>query len=254
MAIGAMIAPRGRARTQDAAPLKFEVAAIKPAKGDGAKGGLEILPGGGLRLGGVTLKQLIALAYDVRDNRVTGGPAWLGSDTFDILAKPERADTADKVAPGTAAWDRLRERMQTLLAERFQLAIHKDVKEAAGYALVPARKGPKLQPSHDQGPPRTGRSRGRIEAHGGTMQMLATVLSEYLGRPVADRSGLAETYDYKLEYTQDSGPGASDANPPDFSGPSIFTAIQEPLGLKLESARVETVTIVIDRAEKLSAN
>ena len=193
MAISAMIALPGQARAQAAAPLKFEVASIKPAKGGTGKGGLDILPGGGLRMGGVTLKQLIALAYDVRENRVSAGPGWLGSDTFDILAKPEHADTADKVAPGTAAWDRLQERMRTLLAERFRLAIHKDIKEAPGFALVPSKKGPKLQPSPDQGPPRTARSRGRIESHGGTMQMLATVLSEYLGRPVADRSGLTET-------------------------------------------------------------
>ena len=94
------------------------------------------------------------------------------------------------------------------------------------------------------------------------MPMLATVLSQMLGRPVEDRTGLTANYTYKLEYMQETampgrgapGDNPPDANPPDFSGPSIFTALQEQLGLKLESSRVRVETIVIDHAEKPSAN
>jgi bla regulator protein blaR1 len=262
--IGIVNAPQIRAQAQDAAPLKFEVATIKPSKNGGGKGGLEILPGGGLRMGGVTLRNLITFAYDIPENRVTGGPRWLGSEAYDIVAKAERVDQADDrpatvVAPGTAAWDRVRQRTQALLAERFALVIHRDVKEGPAYALVVTKNGPKLKESQDQGNPRTMRSFGRIEAQRGTMHMLSALLTNWLGRPVLDRTGLTGTYDYKVEYGQDHAPVGSavpsevptDAN---FSGPSIFVALQEQLGLKLESIRAAVETIVIDRAERPSAN
>jgi len=255
---------QSRAQGQGAAPLRFEVASIKRAKGAGGRGGLDILPGGGLRMDGATLKQLIAFAYDLRESQVSGGPRWIASDAYNILAKAERAAPADNpqttVAPGTTAWDRVRQRTQVLLAERFQLVIRKDAKAAAGYELRLAKGGPKVQPSPDQGNPRTLRSRGRIDAQRGTMQMLAVVLSEFVGRPVVDRTGLTGTYDYKVEYTPEAGPtgapseNAAGADSPDLAGPSVFAALQEQLGLKLEPARVGTETIVVVRAEKPSAN
>jgi bla regulator protein BlaR1 len=264
--IGIVNAPQIRAQSQDTAPLKFEVATIKPSKSNGGKGGLEILPGGGLRMGGVTLKSLITFAYDIPENRVTGGPRWLASEAYDIVAKAERVDQADDrlatvVAPGTATWDRVRRRTQSLLAERFALVIHRDAKEGPAYALVIAKNGPKLKESQDQGNPRTMRSFGRIDAQRGTMHMLSALLTNWLGRPVLDRTGLIGVYDYKVEYGQDSGPGGvapsetpADATPANFSGPSIFIALQEQLGLKLETIRAAVETIVIDRAERPSAN
>jgi uncharacterized protein (TIGR03435 family) len=145
--------------------------------------------------------------------------------------------------------------MQALLAERFALVFHKDSKDGPSYALVVAKNGPKLKESQDQGNPRTMRSAGRIDAQRGTMHMLAALLSNWLERPVMDRTGLTGTYDYKVEYAQDSGPEIpADAVPANFSGPSIFIALQEQLGLKLESMRAEVETIVIDRAERPSAN
>jgi bla regulator protein BlaR1 len=256
-AIAIVIPPPIRAQTQ-ASPLRFEVASIRPAKGASGKGSMEILPGGGLKMGGATLKQLIALAYDVRDEQVLGGPKWIGSQGYDLLARPERGDTTDErnatVAPGTTSWDRMRLRTQTLLQERFQLMVHVDAKEQPGYALILAKDGPKVQPSADQGPAGTLRSNGRIDGRRGTIKMLATVLTQLVARPVEDRTGLTGTYDYKVEYTQDAVLVGTEANPPDPSGPSIFTALQEQLGLKLEPSRVSALTIIIDRAEKLSAN
>jgi uncharacterized protein (TIGR03435 family) len=145
---------------------------------------------------GVTLKQLIAIAYGVRETQIAGGPNWMGSEIYQLLAKPERSEGGDipqtTAAPGTTAWNRLEQRTQTLLAERFQLLIHKNVKEEAGYALVPAKSGTKLQPSTqgDGRPAGTNRSHGRIDGRNGTMLMLATVLSNFLGRPVVDRWSL----------------------------------------------------------------
>ena len=230
-----------------AEPLKFEVASIKPATSAG-RGGLEILPGGGIHFTGFTVKDLIVLAYDIRESQISGGPKWLGSASYEVLAKPEHPDPIDRrpAAPGTPSWGRLQERLRSLLAERCQLTIHKVSKEAAVYALVLAKSGSKLTESRegDATPPRTMRSSGAIEAHNGSIGMLATVLSNWLGRPVEDRTGLAATYDYKLQYNTD----------PDLAQSEVFAALQEQLGLKLEPAKGTVDTIVVDRVQKPSAN
>src|SRR5690349_21120600 len=86
--------------------LRFEVASVKPVKAEGDRGGMEILPGGGLRMGGATLESLIALAYDVRPEQVSGGQPWVRTASYNLLAKPEQADSAagPHTAPGTPAW------------------------------------------------------------------------------------------------------------------------------------------------------
>lgn len=207
-------------------------------------------------MGGVTLRSLIALAYGVMEEKLSGGRAWIGSATFEVLAKPEHPHPDDigktTFGPGTPGWIRLQQRLQLLLEERFQLVVHKDSKESSGYALVLAKGGSKLKESRTEAPPGTMRGRGKIEGRSGTMEMLATVLSQMLARPVADRTGLTGAYDYKLEYAQETNDG--DGPPAEFGRASVFTAIQEQLGLKLEPAKVSSVTMVIVRAEKLSAN
>ncbi|MEO8370657.1 MAG: TIGR03435 family protein, partial [Candidatus Solibacter sp.] len=125
------------------------------------------------------------------------------------------------------------------------------------YALVVAKGGSKLVESTSQGPPQTMRNIKQINARNGTMHMLAAVLSNFMGSPVEDRTGLRGSYDYKLEYAADPGatqmPEAThESNPAE--GPSLPTALQEQLGLKLESARVAMRSIVIDRVAKPSAN
>lgn len=263
--IGIVDAPAGRAQAAQER-LRFEVATIKPFQGGGGKSGLQILPGGGLRLEGTTLHDLVTLAYGVHPKQVTGGRGWMETESYQLLAKPERPTAADNprttVAPGTVAWHRLELRLQTLLEERFQLKVHKLVKEESGYALVPAKNGTKLTPEAENLPAGTMRGPGVINGRNGTMAMLATVLSQLVGRPVTDGTGFTAGYTYKLEYRQETplpGRGAGDnppdAGPPDLSaGPSVFTALQEQLGLKLEPAKVSVETIVIDRAERPSAN
>jgi bla regulator protein BlaR1 len=244
------------------APLKFEVASIKPTKNDSGTGGrggasfyrLEVLPKGGLKMSGVTLKGLIAFAYGIDEKKISGGPNWINSEAYDIIAKPENSDPQDlqpnTITPGTPGWERLQQRAQALLAERFHLAIHKDSKDTSGYMLVQAKAGSKLKESPDPGRPRTRMSAGQINGQNGTMYMLATVLSQLVGSPVMDRTGLTGAYDYKLEYGQDAVQGMPD----DVPGPSIFTALQEQLGLKLEKVHATIDTIVIEHAEKLSEN
>jgi uncharacterized protein (TIGR03435 family) len=144
----------------------------------------------------------------------------------------------------------LRERIRTLLAERCRLAVRVESKPASGYELALAKGGTKLVPTTTPLPPGTVRSHGVINGRSGTMTMLATVLTHYVGSPVVDKTGLTGNYDYKLEYADDTaGP---DATVPE--GASIFTALQEQLGLKLERGRVSVNTIVVERVEKPSEN
>src|SRR5262249_29622821 len=121
----------GFLNAQTRAPLRFEVASIKPAQNAG-RGGMELLPGGGLRMDGVTLESLIGLAYDVRPDRISGGPKWVQTEAYAILAKAERSDPDQAPNVGTttpAAYDQMRERMRSLLAERFRLVVRTVSKE-----------------------------------------------------------------------------------------------------------------------------
>jgi uncharacterized protein (TIGR03435 family) len=229
--------------------LKFEAASIKPAKDDTGRGGFQLLPGGGLRLGGATAKMLISLAYDVREEQILGGPRWISSETYNILAKAEKTDSVENVdsaGPGSPVWNKMRERLRNLLKDRFQLQLQEDSKETSGYVLGIAKGGSKLQPSPQAGPARTNRMRGRIEARDGTMEMLAAVLTGLLHRPVKNRTGLDGNYDYTLTFEPDESV--------DGSAPSVFTAIQEQLGLKIESARVTMTNYTIIKIERPSAN
>ena len=244
----------GMAQSQSRPPLRFEVASIKRQKREAQKGLMEMLPGGGLRMGNVTVKSLIAMAYDVREEQVTGGPKWLDQDGYSLLAKAEKAESATEqpvtTGPGSPTWNRLRERLRTLLDERCRLAVRVDSRQSPGYELVLARGGTRLTQTTNPLPPGTMRSHGAIDGRSGTMRMLATVLTHYVGRPVVDKTGLTGSYDYKLEYADD--PGGPDATVSE--GASIFTALQEQLGLKLEAAKVPVDTIVVERVDRPSEN
>jgi uncharacterized protein (TIGR03435 family) len=255
-AVVAIVAPiaigNGRAQSQ-AAPLRFEVATVKPARG--GKGSLQISPGGVLMMGGVTLKGLVAMAYGMTEDQIKGGPAWMASEAWQVVAKPEQPDSGGaSAAPGNAGWRRMQERLRSLLAERFLLVVHKDAKAASVFALV-VKDAARLQPTKQEGVPAgTMRSATQIVGRAGTMQMLATVLTNWLGRTVEDRTGLTGSYDYTLTYAADPRP-LEDSAPADPAGaPSILTALQEQLGLKLEPARGSIETLVIDHVQKPTAN
>jgi len=260
--IGVLNAPLSRAQSKPAA-LTFEVASVKAADPNSRGVRLQRTPGNGLSAAGVTLKGLIAFAYDIQDFQISGGPSWFRTERYDIVAKPERPEGLSDVREATPAqqktlWEQLRERTRALLAERFQLAVHRETGERAVYLLVLAKNGHRLQESkEDFG---LSRNRGLISGNGATTEMLAHVLSAALARPVLDRTGLNGKYGFKLEWTEEGSPAGkggeitTDANAPDLSGPSIFTALQEQLGLKLESAKGPVEIIIIDRAEKPSPN
>ena len=250
--------------------LTFEVASIKPANPDQKGFSIQFMPGGGLKMTGVPLRAMSTFAYDVRDFQVSGGPGWVGTERFDVIARTERAasDGPDDFAQMSddqrkTAREQISERLRALLADRFQLTVHKETKEQPIYALVLTKSGSKLQETKETGP-RQGMSmnRGRLQGMAAPIEMLATTLANTLGRPVTNKTGLAGKYDFILEWTPEPGPDAraqgfgdgvtSPAPAP--GGPTIFTALQEQLGLRLESQKGPVPNIVIDRVEKPSEN
>jgi bla regulator protein BlaR1 len=288
---GLINTPAGRAQSAarelgaTISPLPtFEVASVKPNKSGDMGVQLMFQPGGRFNAKNISLKFLIRFAYGVQDFQITGGPAWLNSDKYDIEAKAEgRSKTEmDNMtdAQRDADMEQNKLRMQALLADRFKLTLHKESKDAPIYALVVAKNGPKLKeatpeelappdPNEAPKPPGpNGKMRGRgmrmgrgeLTGQAAQMTFLADVLSNQVGRTVIDKTGLTGLYDFTLKWTPDEsqGPmfkGPGDAPPPpDPNGPSLFTAIQEQLGLKLEPQRGPVDLLVIDHAEKASEN
>jgi len=152
--------------------------------------------------------------------------------------------------------------VQQLLADRFKLAVHRETKELPAYALVVAKSGPKLTATKDTGGGKgTSSGDGHLTATGLTMarlaQTLTQILSRELGRVVIDKTGIVGEYDLSLTWTPDDRSAAAantSKDTPDLPGPSIFTALQEQLGLKLESTKAPVETLVIDHIEEPSAN
>ncbi len=247
----------------------FEVATIKPHAPDDHRMLFHTLPGGRFTATGVTLKSLIGAVYDLQDYQISNGPKWTESDTWDIVA------TTDDGSNSKTA-----ERIQALMEDRFKLGFHRETREMPVYALVVAKGGPKFsedegecpaQPPGPPPPPAPGKAparpcgrlyKGRNYVYGDKMHLsqIILALSSTLGRTVIDKTGLTGKYDIDLKWTPDQGPalvappGAPPPQPPDPSGPSIFTAIQEQLGLRLESQKGPVEVLIIDHVEKPSEN
>lgn len=247
------------------APLSFEVASVKRSAPDALGFFLQIQPGGGLRAMGATVKNLIALAYGLREFQISGGPRWADSDRFDVNARAERSPASETPAADPRQnGSELRERVKSLLAERFQLAVRSESQEQDGYALVVAKNGPKFHEAKSDSKPFIRGRRGSISGQGTTMQFLAVNLSNQIGRPVLDRTGLPGNYDFNLEWTPDFGRGSGSmggptagAEAPAASDPedrSVFAALQEQLGLRLEPQKSSVKVLVIDRLERPSEN
>jgi uncharacterized protein (TIGR03435 family) len=228
----------------------FEAATIKPSIDVPGHSGSHSRTGM-LQLQGQTLRGLIRVAYHLIDAQVAGGPKWMDSDRFDVNAK----------ARGPAEDPELMLMLQSLLAERFKLTFHHEKKEYQGYVLVIAKGGLKIQPVEPGEASSNSSSndkRASMDAGHIPMSKLADILSRSLRAPVEDATGATGVYSFKLEWTPDDQsarvPSRDGAALPVEEGPSIYTAIQTKLGLKLEPRKVPMDVLVIDSAEKPSEN
>jgi uncharacterized protein (TIGR03435 family) len=224
-------------------PTSFEVASIRPAP-DNQNGptGVNVFDGGRLRITNAATRFLILDTFRIQKEQIVGGPGWLDTDRFDIEAKTGRPEkiTQDQVPP----------LLENLLAERFHFRFHRETRDLTVNLLDIDKNGPKLKPSADgtatdmrmnQGP-----GKSQLTGTGVSMQSLAAYLGLFLGRIVVDQSGLKGNYDLTLEWSPDQ------TN--DTAAPSLFTALQEQLGLRLHSGRAPVEMIVIDSVEKPSEN
>jgi uncharacterized protein (TIGR03435 family) len=255
----------------------FAVATVKKNTTGDAASGMRLQPGGRIVVTNQPLRQLIVFAYGVQPQQLAGGPGWLDTDRFDIVAQAEGnlSPMPPGGPPGPAQL-----MMQRLLAERFGLTVHTEPRERPVYALTLARDdrrlGPKIKPADrdclalmtaapggvpvaapqlPDGRPACGARRdgsGRVMAGGTDMKMFATqMLTGQVDRLVIDRTGLTGAYDFDLEYALDTagrgGAPASDSATAVTDRPSLFTALEEQLGLKLQPTRAPIDVLVIDR-------
>jgi uncharacterized protein (TIGR03435 family) len=273
-----------RMHAQNVRPPAFEVASVKPNRSGDGKVALFFQPGGRFNAIGVTLKMLIGAAYGnpqpLMNLQIIGGPRWIDSDRFDVVAKAEGDQQPGSNGPPTEMFAMLR----TLLADRFKLVVHNESRELPTYALVLARddgkRGPQLNPAAVDCAALRGRggaqpplpapgerlpcgiriAPGNLVGGGMGLQQLANALSRMpaLNRLVVDRTGLTGTFDFDLKWTPDQIPPPTPGGPPpglpplppiDPDGPSLFAALQEQLGLRLESTKGPVEVVVIDVAE-----
>lgn len=266
----------GIASPQTAAPdrLTFEAASVKPAKSASGRFTMTGGPGtsdpGRITYTNIMLRRILLSAYEVKNYQISG-PEWLDSLRFDITAK----------VPGGATKEDLQSMLRNLLATRFKMTVHRESKELPIYALLVAKNGPKVKATVDDGaragtPPEdqlamikpvegkdgfpalslpapglvveTKDGRARVTSKETPISKFADLLSGQLGHPVVDMTGLDGNYSFVLYFTPE---GLSPGDGPGPSGPSIFGALQEQLGLRLEARKGPVELLVIDHAEKV---
>jgi uncharacterized protein (TIGR03435 family) len=245
------LAPRWIAFAQQEPRSVFEVASIKLAPPDSGDFRLFWIPGGRFITTSATLKDLVGFAYDVRGHQISGGPNWLESNKYNIEAK---ADSTTRIPEGFAASDSFRMMVRSLLNDRFGLSAHRQSHEEQIYELRVEKGGPKLREAAKAIPSGLFPGRGRVDGKAAQMSLLARYLSNPVGRVVVDKTGLSGGYDFTLTWMPEPAAGPDAPTPADPDLPSIFSALQEQLGLRLQSAKGPVEALVIDHAEKPDAN
>jgi uncharacterized protein (TIGR03435 family) len=237
-------------------PVEFEVASVKPS--NSASIGLSInnSASGDLTIDNAPLRTIVAFAYDVREFQVSGGPKWMDTDRYNIAAKSTRAVAA---LPGAERGKAVRQMTQALLANRFQMVAHREMKDVPVYALVVAKGGSHLTPHTGDNPQKgIGPIADGLKFTGVTMEIFATHgLSPRLGNIVLDKTELQGEYDFELHFVSGglAKPGIeASQTAADPAAPGIAMAVQEQLGLKLETRKAPVQVIVVERAEKATAN
>ena len=241
------------------APPAFDVASVKPNKSGATQ--VTVSWQGGVTMVNVPLRAIVQFAYNINTpSRIVGHPDWTNVERFDIQAKPPE---------GVSSVEQMRPMLQTLLADRFKLVAKLEKREVQSYALVKAKangplgSGLKLSTAKCAGRGATPATPdavqcgvrpagpGRISLVGIPMAQLAPLISVAVQRPVVDRTGLPGTYDVELTFSPGAAPGSDLANP---DAPSLFTAIEEQLGLKLDAEREVVEVLVIERIDRPTDN
>jgi uncharacterized protein (TIGR03435 family) len=242
------------APTKPEAPIEFDVASIKLNKsGSGSSG---VHQSNGLWRGNNnTVKSLIVNAYDILPDQISSAPAWIDAERYDIDAKYDR----DPAISGAEDSKQTKLRLQALLKSRFQLEVHRQTKEWQAYALLGGKKGPKLTPTERKEGSSINSNNGHMVCQGVSMDGLARSLAATLGRPVANETGLEGRFDFTLDYEPEGRIRLTDDSKSvttnlDARGPSLFTALQDQIGLKLESKKVPVEMLIVDRIERPSDN
>ena len=278
----AVLATNVIAQAQQAARPKFEVASVRENTSGSNQVSIGMQPGGRFGAHNIPLVTLIRSAYRLQDSQLVGAPAWIETTRYDITAKAE-GDLPPSSPFGPPSTGMLM--LQSLLEDRFKLKVHSEVREQPIFALVapsPMKLGPTLKHSNvdceairdagrrggaqpaapkrgEWGWPQCGTSMGFGEIRGGArpLTLLASMLAQVVRRSVVDRTGLTGAFDFDLRFTPELPPGAPTDKPflvngveIDPHGPSIFTAVQEQLGLKLDATRGPVDVLVVDHVER----
>jgi bla regulator protein blaR1 len=251
-------------------PLAFDVVSIKPYAPNNMMVGIQTTPAG-IDIVGMPLSMLMRQVLGFPNDRILNMPDWVKSNRYDIEAKVALDDAAKlKTLTDQERWAMF----VSVLEERCGLKLHHETRDLTVYDLVIAKGGPKLRPSQttsaqpNEPPQRNAKSGGvsisdkgiTISGYGDSTATIAHMISGQVGGTVVDKTGLTGTYDYRLQFAPDESmlarmpPSGSGSPPPEMDGPSIFTAIQEQLGLKLEAHKESTDVIVIDHIEEPTVN
>ena len=236
---------------QVATPPTFEAASVRRNNSPTGRSEFRMNPDG-VTITNYRMKFLIPNVYAIAVYQLAGAPPWLDSNTYDILAR----------APKGSSDLQLRLMLQQLLVDRFGLRFHREARDVTGYALVLAKDGPKFkiekmpdQPGNDDG--RVGAGRGKAMGHMVSTAAFAEVLSIYLERPVLDQTGIDGLFNFELQWTPDEtepqpagAPSPTWASTPDPAKPSLLTALQEQLGLKLVQQRSQIDMFVINHLQE----
>jgi uncharacterized protein (TIGR03435 family) len=266
--VAGSLAPRWIAFAQQSPRLAFEVASVKRntsrSDGESHSGPPQTAL---FKANNMSLRMLLEIAYKLKESQITGGPGWMDSERYDIEARPPE---------GTISADRSRLMLQALLEDRFRLALRRETRTIPVYALVAGSGGSRLPKSTErhcvefpEGSPPTPSAPGQapqipcggfvtspnlLEGGNISMSEFVDVLGNMLERPVVDKTEFAGTFTVHLDFSSEGIFGLHDCGNPDQSRPSIFTAIQEQLGLKLESQKGPAEVLVIDHVEKPNAD
>ncbi len=268
--LGAHLAPVRQGFQAAGAGPTFEVVSVKLNTSGDLRASMAVQPGGRFNASNVSARTLVSYAYQLQESQVLGGPSWLDSDHFDIIARAAENQLLSPPVPGGPP-PTIRLMVRALLADRFSLVAHTETRELPVFHLVAARAdrslGPRIRPSTaDCSAPQpaavadspaacgTRLALGTLSARGRTLAEIGGILSQFVQRPISDQTGIPGAFEFDLTWTPELPPNIPVDQVPavDPDRPELFTAIQEQLGLRLQATRGPVPALVVDRAERPS--